>query len=51
MATFGDVIILFGGIGTNPYYLSDTWQWDGMTWTPLTVDGPPARYDHTMVSP
>lgn len=31
-ATAGNVV-LFGGIGSNGTYLTDTWTWDGVTWT------------------
>ena len=40
-------IVLFGGSG--PYSaLSDTWTWDGATWTQIHGPGPSARYAHQM---
>jgi hypothetical protein len=38
-------VVLFGGGGT----LSDTWEWDGVTWTHRTpAASPPARGGHAM---
>jgi cysteine-rich repeat protein len=45
------VVVLFGGReGTSdPPFLGDTWEWDGMTWTLRTPPvSPPARYRHAM---
>jgi hypothetical protein len=40
-------LVLFGGSGAGsnfPFY-SDTWTWDGNTWTQLaSASGPPERY-------
>ena len=40
------VIVMFGG-ASNPFistFLDDTWEWDGVTWTPITpAVKPPAR--------
>lgn len=35
-------VVLFGGTGIG--YPSDTWMFDGATWTQLDVSGPPGRY-------
>lgn len=38
-------VVLFGGIlGVYPYnyYLEDTWEWDGKTWSQRATNGPPA---------
>ncbi|MBK8974736.1 MAG: hypothetical protein IPM29_02310 [Planctomycetes bacterium] len=46
-----DRIVLFGGIADelNFVYLSDTWEWDGNTWTERTpAVSPPARVDHAL---
>ena len=47
-------IVLFGGCnngigdcaGTN--LMADTWEWDGVTWTQVASDGPPARTEHAL---
>ena len=53
MATVGDKIILFGGVGGDDAgptsHLADTWQWDGSNWTQLMIAGPTARAGHAMV--
>ncbi|HEX7837549.1 MAG TPA: kelch repeat-containing protein [Kofleriaceae bacterium] len=48
-------IVLFGGYGETAS-LSDTWVWDGNTWTDMSLLGavfepvaPPARHHHAMV--
>ncbi len=44
--------ILFGGVNWDlgQPYLLDTWEWNGSTWTPITVQSsPPARAYHAMV--
>ncbi len=43
-------VVLFGGHGgPSPYRLSDTWEWNGKTWTRLTPNpSPPARWGHAM---
>jgi hypothetical protein len=38
--------VLFGGHGPMP--LSDTWTWDGSTWTQLSIPGPPGRWSAAM---
>src|SRR5260370_41274000 len=38
--------VLFGG---SSAYLSDTWQYDGTSWTQLQVTGPSGRYLAPMV--
>ncbi|HEY3411493.1 MAG TPA: hypothetical protein VGM51_00400 [Armatimonadota bacterium] len=42
--------VLFGGhyYDTAHRYLSDTWEWDGTTWTQVASTGPPARSDLAM---
>ena len=44
------VVVLFGGYGaSSPYFLADTWEWDGSTWTQRTpTNAPPARSDHAL---
>jgi len=44
-------IVLYGGglgFGIHATYFSDTWEWDGETWTQRAVVGPPARGSHAM---
>lgn len=43
-------IVLFGGATTEaPWYLNDTWVFDGQMWHLLNiVSAPPARYGHVM---
>jgi hypothetical protein len=53
MATLrpGESPVLFGGYGEQRGYigdLSDTWTFDGSSWTKLDVAGPPARSFATM---
>lgn len=38
--------VLFGGytVGAGLSFLGDTWEWDGLTWTPLTAAGPSPRF-------
>ena len=43
MSPFGGSLVLFGGLNGNSA-LSDSWTWNGESWTPLEVSGPPARY-------
>jgi N-acetylneuraminic acid mutarotase len=46
VATLNGIIYMFGGGGEGAAlgeYLSDTWAWDGTTWTQLDVSGPSAR--------
>jgi hypothetical protein len=41
--------VLFGGVGTanDPFEDNqDTWEWDGIKWTEIAVDGPPKRNAH-----
>jgi hypothetical protein len=41
-------MVLFGG-GDHLAQQSDTWEWDGTTWTLIpTPLGPPARWRHVM---
>lgn len=46
-------LVLFGGtvVGASSSY-SDTWEYNGTTWTQVTISGssPPARYHHAMAS-
>ena len=52
-----DVTVLFGGSGAagacgtpDSVMCSDTWLWDGASWTEVTPDAvPPARRDHAIV--
>lgn len=41
-------IVLFGGVDIQNAYLSDTWTWDGSTWTLRTTTGPTSRWHHAM---
>jgi len=43
-------VVLFGGYGNNaPYYLNDTWEWDGATWRQENPRiAPPTRAEHAM---
>jgi hypothetical protein len=45
-------VVLFGGAysdgGTGILYGSDTWEWDGTSWTLVAVTGPGARGGHGM---
>lgn len=41
--------VIFGGLGSSGY-LSDTWEYNGLTWTLVTTNPtPPARDAHAMV--
>jgi len=41
-------VVLFGGDSRSAAF-SDTWEWDGITWTPMNGAGPPGRSLHRMV--
>ncbi len=43
-------ILLFGGMGRDGVYLSETWQWDGTRWTMLvdSISSPGPRSGHSM---
>ena len=41
-------VILFGGLGASGY-LSDTWEYNGATWTQITGQSPENRDSHAMV--
>jgi hypothetical protein len=46
-------VVLFGGKSyvadpTEDVYYSDTWTWDGSSWTKMPTSGPSARYAHAM---
>jgi len=44
-----DRLILFGGhTGSGGEFKSDTWEWDGESWSELPIEGPPARSGHGM---
>lgn len=49
------LVVLFGGVsepeaGTQTQtFLSDTWTWDGRTWSRVATEGPRGRYAHGMV--
>ncbi|MCA2978775.1 MAG: hypothetical protein INH37_10850, partial [Myxococcaceae bacterium] len=50
MATQGTKVVLCGGFGTSGR-LSDTWEWDGATWTQRSPStSPPARSGHAMAT-
>jgi hypothetical protein len=47
-------IVAFGGIALGfdgfDHHVSETWQWDGSTWTEIAIGtGPPARAKHAMI--
>lgn len=37
--------VLFGGMGSTGE-LSDTWEWNGTAWSPISTPMPPARAFH-----
>lgn len=41
-------LVLFGGTDMNNGFFSDTWEWDGVTWTQVAQFGPSARVWHRM---
>jgi hypothetical protein len=52
MATLGNEVVLFGGSYLagpySPRGLSDTWRFDGTSWTQVSVtNSPPARYSYS----
>jgi hypothetical protein len=48
-ATFGNSVVLFGG-RSNGTPLGDTWIWNGTTWTPGPIAGPPPRFHAAIAS-
>ena len=41
---FGGNRVLFGGDpAASNTFLGDTWEWDGLKWTPIRASGPPPR--------
>jgi len=44
VGTTGTGAVLFGGRSPTGFPLSDTWRWDGASWTQVTGAAPPARY-------
>jgi len=44
-----DRFVVFGGSAAMGKAYSDTWEYDGSTWTKLSVTGPSARQAHVMV--
>ena len=54
MASLQGKVVLFGGVvvvGSSMYeYLTDTWEWDGNTWTDRKVSGPIGVADAAMSS-
>jgi N-acetylneuraminic acid mutarotase len=50
LSPLGAKVVLFGGalaslLGGNAH-ASDTWEWDGTTWTQRSIAGPPGRNGH-----
>ena len=44
-------VLMFGGGFTNywgPFYLNDTWEWDGTSWTQVATSGPSPRWYSAM---
>lgn len=39
-------LVLFGGYSGAQF--ADTWEWNGVAWSPVAANGPPARYYHAM---
>jgi hypothetical protein len=50
MAPVNGVLVLFGGDDGNGDLLSDTWTWDGGSWTQIMGAGPPPRTEAVMAS-
>ncbi len=46
-ATTG-TIVMFGGVGAGGAHLSDTWTWNGVTWTQVASGQPQGRQGHAM---
>jgi hypothetical protein len=42
LASLDGSLVLFGGVGATDTLLSDTWTWNGTTWTAVTNQGPTA---------
>jgi N-acetylneuraminic acid mutarotase len=50
MASLGTKVVLFGGQDAQNFF-SDTWEWDGSTWTQVALSGgPSARSEAVMAS-
>ena len=47
--SYNRVVLMHGGVGEFPEIpnLNDTWEWDGETWTQVSMEGP-ARYGSCM---
>lgn len=45
-----EVVVLFGGLRADGTVMDDFWAWDGEDWSPIEVDTPPGRYDHSLVA-
>lgn len=41
-------IVLFGGMEGSGQHLSDTWEWNGVSWKKLSETGPSARSGHAL---
>jgi hypothetical protein len=48
-ATFGQSVVLFGGLSKGAP-LGDTWIWNGASWTPGPIAGPPPRFHASIAS-
>ncbi|MBK8975885.1 MAG: hypothetical protein IPM29_08150 [Planctomycetes bacterium] len=47
--TRGRVVMFGGRTRSGPVFLNDTWEWDGINWTPFTpAHSPSARMGHAM---
>jgi hypothetical protein len=44
-----NVVVVYGGLQNSSVKFTDTWEWDGQTWTEHRVDGPGEREDAGMV--
>jgi hypothetical protein len=50
MASVGDAVVLFGGIGMGTRFLGDTWVWEGHAWAERAWRGPSPRAGHAMAA-
>lgn len=44
-----EVTVMNGGLDGNLVRLSDTWEWNGTSWSKKGTGSPPARLEHAMV--
>jgi hypothetical protein len=48
----GARVVLYGGRNNQNFLLADTWQWDGLTWSEMTLapSGPAYRTELAMAT-